>query len=1128
RTLTDVLDICYRISRHPKARHYTLQQFNCFFLSWNIILGLLRSEAGWEAAIVHQHEVIHRAVDGWLQEFAATEGTSNLALVISDTAIVLDPAEPSLGSHSSLTYAVSDTFRSQSAVEKLRAAFHSVLWATEQEGAITSAVRRILLETADETAHLVYDGTGETSLDKLFEREEPLDVPPEWKPDIQTEGARLVGEFVNSLIWTHFGAALNHSDHTATRDKTRSKLSLAQRARYSEPVLMVRLSLLGCKTAWRNTNAIASVGPYGEKHNSLARMTRVLQHAPRQIKNVVQISRPFLSVVGAKLEKSVAAGERIEIKGIGDNILDLAPDLDVDQAKLEDQVISQIEWSIGNLAKAHDGYDKGTLRMATLQLLAHLRNKGRELCFVVDPIQLWQMCLWYGFADGMINSVAKIAGGLCTGSEPKYQCRQAVTSSSQRHVILKRELTYSKIEVFIRGRIRHLSETAKKDTLRLAEPCQRELERAMSEIWNDRQQTTRMDIPATPMPPGRFTFRSILRDANTPRTGQSVRWDARNAFRTITPNTSAGSATEGAPSVEDIPRTPLLEDEEHTSFLDRLHSDSSEGRSGANRIDELAALGQSVGSRLTAAPAISTTPPTPGPAPPPKSLAPIPRPRFNSTTPSTSSPLARDDSTLSLPNSMSPAPDFSLSHKPFDMSRELDAIPIALGNESSGMASDASVVGVRNGSRGHQPSVITLGDIDEDATRFYSGNTSSPPLEGISPGNGSTREDTVGPGISVRGMTTRYPPGMFNLTKSQARLSAFSVEPDTSGERSQPSMRPKRRDTTGSSSLDFITASGGGSARSSLPPAPMPDFDPPPVPTTSGSVRSSLPARVQSSSSPLSRSNSYSNLLSRATTTAPSRELLANTLPHEPTARELPTLYPPGHMRFDQTTIVPQVDPDNIPELTRFFTPTLGEGDVWMTRTTMGHHPSGQSQSSFAPETDREPFSPDATGVPLPVSPPLTISTSSSRPPSASSSQTSVADLTNLIESQYKADLAAHAALVPILLARAESAEGSAKRLAGVVKDTRGRVRELEMLCVELGEEVGILREERAGLASERIELVSQVNDLSTERDVLLGEVGNPSTDVAGMTRVQQDRDVLDAASGQALREMHATLRRAE
>ncbi|KAG8744383.1 hypothetical protein FRC10_010270 [Ceratobasidium sp. 414] len=486
RTLEDVLDICYRISRHPKARHYTLQQFNCFFFSWNLILGLLRSEAGWDVAVVRQHEVVHRAVDGWLQEFAATEGTSNLALVISDVAVMQDPTGPSLGSHCSLTYALSNCFRGQPAIAKLRSAFSSAFWATEQEAAITGAIRHILLEVANETTNLAYDGTGETSLNRLFEREEPLDVPSEWKPDIETEGARLVGEFVNSLIWTHFGAALKHTDQNTTRDEARSRLSLTQRARYSEPALMARLSLLGCKTAWRNTNAISSVGVYGQKQNSFVRAARFLQHAPQQIRKVVEISRPFVSVVGAKLEESAAAGERIEIKGVGDNILNLAPDLNVDQAKLEDEVISQIEWSIGNLAKAHDGCDRKTLRMATLQLLAHLRNKGRELCFVVRPIELWQMCLWYAFADGMVNLVTKVAGGLCMGFEPKYQCKQAVTSSSQRHVILKRELTYSKIEGFIRGRIRHLSETAKKDALGLAEPCQQELERAMSEIWNDR------------------------------------------------------------------------------------------------------------------------------------------------------------------------------------------------------------------------------------------------------------------------------------------------------------------------------------------------------------------------------------------------------------------------------------------------------------------------------------------------------------------------------------------------------------------------------------------------------------------------------------------------------------------
>ncbi|KAG9119762.1 hypothetical protein FRC07_005054 [Ceratobasidium sp. 392] len=483
RTLADVLDICYGISRHPKARYYTLQQYNCFFFSWNIILGLLRTEAAWSATIGHQRAVVHKAVDEWLQEFAAAEGASNLALVISSSAHV----GPISGSHLSLTQAISNYFDSQPALRQFQTAFDSVLWASEQEDAITGVVRKILRDAADETAKLVHDGTGEESLDNLFKREKPLGVPSDWQPDIETEGARLVGEFVNSLIWTHFRAALNHGSQAVQKEEFRSKLSLSQRARLSNPVLMTRLSLLGCKTAWRNTNAIASVNVYGKKHSSLLHVARVIQHAPTQFWNTAKISRPFVSVVGTKLRKSAAAGEPIKIKGVGDNILNLAPDLNVDQAKLEDQVISQIERSISSLAAAHHGYNRDTLRMAALQLLTHLRNKGRELRFGVDPLELWQMCLWYAFADGMINSVTKLAAGLCTGAEPKYQCQQAITSSTKRSVLLKRELNYSKVESFIRGRIRHLSETAKPDALCLAEPCQRELEIAMSEIWKDRR-----------------------------------------------------------------------------------------------------------------------------------------------------------------------------------------------------------------------------------------------------------------------------------------------------------------------------------------------------------------------------------------------------------------------------------------------------------------------------------------------------------------------------------------------------------------------------------------------------------------------------------------------------------------
>ncbi|KAF8750449.1 hypothetical protein RHS01_09224 [Rhizoctonia solani] len=98
-------------------------------------------------------------------------------------------------------------------------------------------------------------------------------------------------------------------------------------------------------------------------------------------------------------------------------------------------------------------------------------------------------------------------------------------------------------------------------------------------------------------------FRSILREKNTPGSGQSVRWGARDAYRTITPNTSAASG-------EDAMHSPLYEDEEGSSFRARMQDESSDDH--GEKIDQLAAMGQSVGSRFAASG--STTPPTSGPS----------------------------------------------------------------------------------------------------------------------------------------------------------------------------------------------------------------------------------------------------------------------------------------------------------------------------------------------------------------------------------------------------------------------------------------------------------------------------------------------------------------------------------
>ncbi|KAF8761996.1 hypothetical protein RHS01_00045 [Rhizoctonia solani] len=522
-------------------------------------------------------------------------------------------------------------------------------------------------------------------------------------------------------------------------------------------------------------------------------------------------------------------------------------------------------------------------------------------------------------------------------------------------------------------------------------------------------------------------FRSILREKNTPGSGQSVRWGARDAYRTITPNTSAASG-------EDAMHSPLYEDEEGSSFRARMQDESSDDH--GEKIDQLAAMGQSVGSRFAASG--STTPPTSGPSKLSTStLPPIPRPRFNPSAPSTSSPLTHDDSTVFFPDSMSPALDHQSSYKPFDMSLEMDSIP-NIPDRTSPLVSDSSLP-TRRASRPTRPSIPSAtDDLTEQARKCMN--------------------VTAGPSKSIRGMTTVYPPGMYNFTKSTVipsnPIPSFSAEPEV-----DPGPKPKSRskfiDPVGSSSLDFIIAPGASlsrtaRARTSLPPQPLPPFDPPPPPPCF-----------------LFPPEDESNLLARATTTKT----------FQISTRELPTFYPPGGYKFDPT----QIDPDNIPELSRFFIPDT-EGpdnsklgpDASRGSVTIGHRHNASvgsvgSRKSLQlldlDESNASTVSPSR--VPLAVSK----SVSRSRPNSLSSNSSfsganpnSLADLTQLIESQYKADLAAHTALVPILLSRAETAE------------------ELERLCGELGHEVGLLKKERSELIADRERIANERDGLRTSQ----------------------------------------------
>ncbi|KAH9957800.1 hypothetical protein BC827DRAFT_1269990 [Russula dissimulans] len=76
---------------------------------------------------------------------------------------------------------------------------------------------------------------------------------------------------------------------------------------------------------------------------------------------------------------------------------------------------------------------------------------------------------------------------------------------------------------------------------------------ALTDAMRPSMESTR---PETPMDGGHSSLRSILRDCNTPATGQSVRYFSRVAYRVMTPEGSATSEQGDSP----IPENPRLND----------------------------------------------------------------------------------------------------------------------------------------------------------------------------------------------------------------------------------------------------------------------------------------------------------------------------------------------------------------------------------------------------------------------------------------------------------------------------------------------------------------------------------------------------------------------------------------
>ncbi|QRV91887.1 hypothetical protein RhiJN_19905 [Ceratobasidium sp. AG-Ba] len=482
RNFSDVVDICYHIVTHSKSQYYTLQQYNCFFFCWNIILGLVHPQEKWVSSVKYQYQSISKgSIDEPLNNLAATEGRSKIAFVVSGTGFAQASQQRT---EYPLLQAISQNFRRQPTLGDLEQELRSIFWRKELEKIVRRVVYHVLKKVAPLTSDLVSQGTGENSIYDLFARDPetyPLDAPSPWKDDIDKEEAYLFDTFVNTIIWPTFKAQLEGQTQR-DQDEPRKQLPPLQRIQASQPYLKARLSGLGTRTAWRNASAAAG------DSNSILHFAKTLAETPNQLSNIWKISSPFVSIVAAEMRKTAGDEEPFKVQGNGDNILKLVGKMDLDFSEIEMQAVAQLELAIERMAASHKDYDQNTLRMATLQLLMRLRKRGEKLKFYVMPLETWHMCLWHSLGDDIVRPLVERLRGVLAESEPQYKCQKRVKVTSKRVPFTKIcKMGYSEIEDFVVERIKKLSEKANKDGFGLSESCQREIQQTMVEIWENKK-----------------------------------------------------------------------------------------------------------------------------------------------------------------------------------------------------------------------------------------------------------------------------------------------------------------------------------------------------------------------------------------------------------------------------------------------------------------------------------------------------------------------------------------------------------------------------------------------------------------------------------------------------------------
>ncbi|KDN36475.1 hypothetical protein RSAG8_10813, partial [Rhizoctonia solani AG-8 WAC10335] len=149
--LRDVLAICYGISKHYRAKRYTLQQYNCYFFSWTIILSLARACMHWDVSpSIPEH--LGKARDCIIKSINehGPARFRSIAYILSNNTLTSHENEE----EHPLDQAIRSRLYDQGFTDSMTKALRDVFWTNRLRLRLVEALKGELKEVASKSIHL--------------------------------------------------------------------------------------------------------------------------------------------------------------------------------------------------------------------------------------------------------------------------------------------------------------------------------------------------------------------------------------------------------------------------------------------------------------------------------------------------------------------------------------------------------------------------------------------------------------------------------------------------------------------------------------------------------------------------------------------------------------------------------------------------------------------------------------------------------------------------------------------------------------------------------------------------------------------------------------------------------------